>query len=100
MSKCITQASHNNRQLEGLSGYQHNTSQAISVRQDKRKHLKRRHQMVSTTQSKPNSFVKKEILLKVNYSDTSEFLELMLWNDTKDDAPTQIYFILLLLQHQ
>ena len=55
---------------------------------------------MSTIQSKPNRFVKKEILLKVNYSDTSEFLELMLWNDTKDDAPTQIYFILLLLQHQ
>ena len=34
---------HNNRQLQGLSGYQHNTSQAISVRKDKRKPLKRRH---------------------------------------------------------
>ena len=56
MSKCITHSSHNNRQLEGLSGYQHNTSQAISVRKDKRKPLKRRHQMMSTTQSKPKRF--------------------------------------------
>ena len=43
----------------GLSGYQHNTSQAISVRKDKRKPLKRRHQMMSTIQSKPNRFCQK-----------------------------------------
>ena len=59
MSKCITHSYHNNRQLEGLSGYQHNTSQAISVRQDKRKPLKRRHQLMSTIQSKPNRFRQK-----------------------------------------
>ena len=100
MSKCITQASHNNRQLEGLSGYQHNTSQAISVRQDKRKPLKRRHQLMSTIQSKPKRFCQNRNLFIIIWTSTMVTLALTIWKYTKDDTPRQIYFILLLLQHQ
>ena len=59
MSRSIVHVSRN-KQLWGLSGYQHNTGQAISVRKDKREPQKK------TTSMNVNHLKQTKIVLKLN----------------------------------